>query len=63
MKKIFLVMSLFVFLTTFVNAEEKSDVIATVNGKTITKTFVNKILQLCPKNKKQKKMLQYLPIK
>ena len=45
MKKIFLVMSLFVFLTTFVNAEEKSDVIATVNGKTITKTFVNKILQ------------------
>lgn len=45
MKKIFLVMSLFVFLATFVNAEEKSDVIATVNGKTITKTFVNKILQ------------------
>ena len=45
MKKIFLVMSIFVFLTTFVNAEEKSDVIATVNGKTITKTFVNKILQ------------------
>ena len=45
MKKLFLVMSLFVFLATFVNAEEKSDVIATVNGKTITKTFVNKILQ------------------
>lgn len=45
MKKIFLVVSLFVFLATFVNAEEKSDVIATVNGKTVTKTFVNKILQ------------------
>ncbi|WP_372518962.1 peptidylprolyl isomerase [Candidatus Ruminimicrobiellum ovillum] len=45
MKKLFVVMSLFVFLTTFVNAEEKSDVIATVNGKNITKTFVNKILQ------------------
>ncbi|MBO7610705.1 MAG: peptidylprolyl isomerase [Elusimicrobia bacterium] len=45
MKKLFLVMSLFVFLATFVNAEEKSDVIATVNGKDITKTFVNKILQ------------------
>lgn len=45
MKKLFLVMSLFLFLATFVNAEEKSDVIATVNGKDITKTFVNKILQ------------------
>ena len=45
MKKLFLVMSLFVFLATFVNAEEKSDVIASVNGKNITKTFVNKILQ------------------
>ena len=45
MKKLFLVMSLFMFLATFVNAQENSDVIATVNGKDITKTFVNKILQ------------------
>lgn len=45
MKKLFLVMSLFVFLVTFVNGQENSDVIATVNGKDITKTLVNKILQ------------------
>ncbi|MBR3655104.1 MAG: peptidylprolyl isomerase [Elusimicrobia bacterium] len=45
MKKLFLVMSLFMFLANFVNAQENPDVIATVNGKDITKTFVNKILQ------------------
>ena len=45
MEKLFLVMSLFMFLANFVNAQENPDVIATVNGKDITKTFVNKILQ------------------
>ena len=45
MKKIFLVMSLFIFLASFVNAEENTDVIATVNGRSITKTYVNKVLQ------------------
>ncbi len=50
MKKFFLVMSLFVFLATFVNAEENSDIIASVNGKNITKTYVNKVLQQDFKN-------------
>jgi parvulin-like peptidyl-prolyl isomerase len=50
MKKLFLVMSLFVFLATFVNAEENPDVIASVNGKNITKTYVNKVLQQDFKN-------------
>ena len=45
MKKIFLLMSLIVCLATFAKAEENSDIIATVNGRNITKTYINKVLQ------------------
>ncbi len=45
MKKLFLMMTVFVFFAVFVNAQENSDIIATVNGRSITKTYVNKVLQ------------------
>lgn len=45
MKKIFLIMLFFLFAQSFAIAQENTDIIASVNGKDITKTYVNKILQ------------------
>lgn len=45
MKRIVLSLLLFLLLQSFISAQENSDIIATVNGKDITKTYVNKLLQ------------------
>lgn len=45
MKKIFLLLLVCLFLQSFVSAQENSDVIASVNGKNITKAYVSKVLQ------------------
>ena len=45
MKKIVVLLMILFFLQGFISAQENKDIIATVNGKNITKTYVNKILQ------------------
>ena len=45
MKKISLMLFCFLFLQGFVYAQEGSDIVATVNGKNITKTYVSNILK------------------
>ncbi len=45
MKKIFLLFTALLFLQTFINAQESNDIVATVNGQNITKSYVNKLLQ------------------
>ncbi len=45
MKKIFLLFMAVFFLQTFINAQESNDIVATVNGQNITKSYVNKLLQ------------------
>ena len=45
MKKIFLIMTIFLAFSVVVNAQENSDIVATVNGQNITKKYVNKILK------------------
>ena len=45
MKKIFITLTLLFFLQGFINAQENNEIIATVNGQNITKTYVNKALQ------------------
>ena len=45
MKKISLMLFCFLFLQGFVYAQESNDIIATVNGRNITKTYVAKVLQ------------------
>lgn len=45
MKKIILMLFCFLFLQSFVYAQKGNDIIATVNGRNITKTYVSNILQ------------------
>lgn len=45
MKKIVLLLFTLFFLQNFVSAQESNNVIATVNGQDITKTYINKVLQ------------------
>ena len=45
MKKIILMLFVLFVSQSFISAQENTDVIATVNGRNITKTYVNKVLQ------------------
>ena len=45
MKKIILMLFVLFVSQSFINAQENADIIATVNGRNITKTYVNKVLQ------------------
>jgi parvulin-like peptidyl-prolyl isomerase len=45
MKRLFVVFVSLFLLQTFINAQESSDIVATVNGQNITKTYINKFLQ------------------
>ena len=45
MKKIILMLFVLFVSQSFIGAQENTDVIATVNGRNITKTYVNKVLQ------------------
>ncbi len=45
MKKIILMLFVLFVSQSFINAQENTDIIATVNGRNITKTYVNKVLQ------------------
>ena len=45
MKKIFITLTLLLFLQGFIHAETSNEIIATVNGQSITKTYVNNVLQ------------------
>ena len=56
MKKIFLVLFVLLFLQSVGSAQENSDIVATVNGQNITRTFINNSLQqeLAKLSEKQK---------
>ena len=62
MKKVVVVSFLFLFAVTFVFAQGKSDVIASVNNKKITKAYVDKALQeelsLLPEEQKTQENVQ-----
>ncbi len=45
MKKLFVLFMALFFLQTFINAQESNDIVATINGQNITKSYVNKLLQ------------------
>ena len=64
MKKIFLIMTIFLAFSVVVNAQENSDIVATVNGQNITKKYVNKILKedfdKLPENQKTEENVKLL---
>jgi parvulin-like peptidyl-prolyl isomerase len=64
MKKIFVTLTLLFFLQGFINAETNNEIIATVNGQNITKTYVNKVLQedfsKLPENQKTEENIKVL---